>query len=79
MKEIRYFIQKQKGQKLLGQMCKTEEEAEKLLPLYKKKGWTKAFIIKRKVELPKPLTEDEKRNLGQFSKGINQALVEVVK
>jgi hypothetical protein len=81
-KEIRYFIQRSKKEKLLGQACLTMEEAEKTLKLYRGKkfgkyAWHDAIIVKKMVEPPVPLTEEEHKFMEEFSKGINGALREV--
>ena len=82
MKEFRYFVQRSRGYKLLGQMFLTREECDahikRYANLYKKHGW-KPIIIKRKIEIPEPPTEEEKEFMKKFSKGINRALREVLK
>lgn len=43
---------------LVGQPFKTRKEAEEVLPIYEKKGWTGGIV---RVEMPKPMSEEEKK------------------
>lgn len=70
MKEYRYHIKYQNTpNSMVGQGFNTKEEAKKYLPLYRSKGW-KGRIVK--LPAPKPLTEEERKDLEELSKFMKQ-------
>jgi len=69
-KEYAYaFTYDNKPKGIISTLFYSKEEALKNKSLYKKKGWVCKLI---KVEKPKPLTEEEHKNLNELSEFINQ-------
>ncbi len=80
-KQIKWYAiaYNKKPNSMIGQAFSKKEYCEKLLPLYKKKGWTGGIV---RVNPPKPISEEDKKaleNLSGFLKGINQALGNKIK
>jgi hypothetical protein len=82
MKETRYCIQANKKKNCLiqGGVWETEIRAKEELNKWNKIGRLKGYVIvKRLIDIPEPPTEEEKKFMEAFSKGINGILREVLK
>ena len=54
---------------MVGQPFEKRESCEKVLPFYKKKGWTGGIV---RVNAPKPMNEEDKKALEPLSKALKQ-------